>query len=272
MRSRAAIPTAVVIAGLAITTGIRLAARHDASGPSSPATAAPVTALVGSAPIPSTRRTSPASVTGPATTIVVATDATTTLLDDSSRSAASATHAAVRFLDLDEELFPPVSAEKARALTESMASTASKSRLGQQAFDHQTQILAKGNPGGLILRIAPIAARTRNCRPVACTVDVFFLRLWSFPAQGALDDYATATINLVWQDGSWRLDSSTLIDGPYPAGRYSAHPGAAANSKVFEADLAGFNDTKLTDTELNDTELTHTELAHTGINDTMLTR
>lgn len=31
------------------------------------------------------------------------------------------THAALRFLDLDEELFPPVKPEKARALTESIA-------------------------------------------------------------------------------------------------------------------------------------------------------
>lgn len=181
-----------------------------------------------------------------ATVVVAATDATPAVLDDSLPLAASATRSAVRFLDLDEELFPPVSAEKARARTESIASTGARLRLGQQAFDHQTQILAKGDLAGLGLRIAPIAARTRNCGPSACTVDVFFLRLWSFPGRGALDDYATATINLVWQDASWRLDSSSVIDGPYPAGRYSAHPATAANAKVFEADLAGFTDTELT--------------------------
>lgn len=250
MRRTTGIASALLIAGLAVTSGIRLAGRNDRSVTSPPTTpAAPDTALDGPIPIPPAPHTSHTSVR-PATPVAVATKATTTLLDEPLRSAASATHAAVQFLDLDEHLFPPVSAEKARALTESIASTDSRSRLGQEAFDHQTQTLAKGDLAGLKLRIAPIAARTRTCGPAACTVDVFFLRLWSFPGQGALDDYATTTINLVYENGAWRLDTSSLIDGPYPAGRFSAHPATAINTRAFEADLAGFSDTELTDTGL----------------------
>jgi hypothetical protein len=152
--------------------------------------------------------------------------------------------AALRFLDLDEELFPPVTPEKARALTESIAFDASRARLGQQAFDHQTQIIAKGDLGGLTLRIAPIVFRTRDCTAAVCTVDVFFLRLWSFPDKGALDDYATVEIHVVYEHDKWWLDSSTLVDGPYPAGRFSARPTASLNAKAFETILNGYSDTE----------------------------
>ncbi len=150
--------------------------------------------------------------------------------------------AALRFLDLDEELFPPVSPEKARALTESIVSDASRSRLGQQAFNHQTQTIAKGDLAGLTLRIAPIVHRTRDCTPTACTVDVYFLRLWSFPDKGALDDYATVEIHVVYEHDQWKLESSTLVDGPYPAGRFSARPNASLNAKAFETILNGYTD------------------------------
>ena len=152
------------------------------------------------------------------------------------------THAALRFLDLDEELFPPVTPEKARALTESIAAAGSRARLGDQAEDHQRQTLAKGDLAGLKLRIAPIATRTRRCTATACTVDVYFLRLWSFPGRGALDDYATVEIHIVKENDEWRLESSSLIDGPYPAGRFSTRPNASFNAPAFEATLAGFND------------------------------
>ncbi len=157
----------------------------------------------------------------------------------------SPTHAAARFLDLDEELFPPVTPEKARALTESIASTNGRQRLGDLAEDHQRQTLAKGDLEGLTLRIAPIATRTRTCTATACVVDIYFLRLWSFPGKGALDDYATVEIHVVSENEQWRLDSSSLIDGPYPAGRFSPRPNASFNAPAFEATLAGFTDTEL---------------------------
>ncbi len=157
----------------------------------------------------------------------------------------SPTHAALRFLDLDEELFPPVTPEKARALTESIASKSERQRLGDLAEEHQRQTLAKGDLEGLILRIAPIATQTRTCTPTTCTVDVYFLRLWSFPGKGALDDYATVEIHVVLEDEQWRLDSSSLIDGPYPAGRFSPRPNASFNAPSFEATLDGFTDKEI---------------------------
>ena len=87
---------------------------------------------------------------------------------------------------------------------------------------------------------APASATTRRC-----TVDVYFLRLWSFPGQGALDDYGTAEIHLVREDNQWRLDDSSVIDGPYPAGRYSARPNLAVNASAFESTLAGFSDSEI---------------------------
>ena len=155
------------------------------------------------------------------------------------------THAALRFLDLDEELFPPVTPEKARALTESIAATSTRNKLGDQAEEHQRQTLAKGDLAGLKLRIAPIATRTRNCTDKACIVDVYFLRLWSFPGRGALDDYATVEIHIINENNEWRLESSSFIDGPYPAGRFSARPNASFNAPSFEANLNGFTDNEI---------------------------
>ena len=152
----------------------------------------------------------------------------------------------MRFLNLDEQLFPSTSPENARALTESIAASAERGRLGAQAADHQRQILAKGDLGGLKLRIAPIVSRTRDCSEVLCTVDVYFLRLWSFPGQGALDDYATAEIHVVLEDNEWRLQRSSVIDGPYPAGRYSSRPTSVIAAKSFESALVGFTDVEVT--------------------------
>ncbi len=155
------------------------------------------------------------------------------------------TSAALRFLDLDEELFPPVTPEKARALTEGVASTKSKAKLAALAEEHQRQVIAKGDLAGLTLRIAPIVTRTRSCNTETCIVDVYFLRLWSFPGQGALDDYATVEIHLVYENNEWKLESSSLIDGPYPSGRYSARPNLGMNGKAFESTLAGYTDAEI---------------------------
>ena len=67
----------------------------------------------------------------------------------------SPTNAALRFLDLDENLFPPVTPEKARALTDSIAFIETRDRLAAQAEDHQRQIIVKGDLADLTLRIAP---------------------------------------------------------------------------------------------------------------------
>jgi hypothetical protein len=156
------------------------------------------------------------------------------------------TSAALRFLDLDEELFPPVTPEKARALTEGIASTKTKAKLATLAEEHQRQVLAKGDLAGLTLRIAPIVSRTRSCNAETCIVDVYFLRLWSFPGQGALDDYATVEIHVVKENNEWKLETSSLIDGPYPSGRYSARPNLGMNGKAFESTLAGYADAEIT--------------------------
>lgn len=156
------------------------------------------------------------------------------------------TRAAVRFLNLDEQLFPDASPEKARALSESIAATATRQQLGAAAAESQRRRLTNGDLGGLMLRIAPIGARTRNCTDDACTVDVFFLRLWSFPGKGALDDYATVEIHLIREQGEWRLVRSSVIDGPYPVGRYSARATSAIEATSFEMVLAGFTDTEVT--------------------------
>lgn len=157
------------------------------------------------------------------------------------RSAAGAVHAAVRMLKLDERLFPAVSPQVARALTVGISARSARDRLGDRAERLQREILAKGDLEGLRLRLAPIAARTVRYSVDRSEVEVFFLRLWSFPAKGALDDYATASVELVWEDGAWRLVDSSVIDGPYPVARFSARPVLASSAARFEDLLSGFS-------------------------------
>jgi hypothetical protein len=158
------------------------------------------------------------------------------------QSKQSAVIAAVRFLESDEQLFPAASPATARALSDQITSKRSKQRLGDRSEEHQQATLAKGDLEGLLLRIAPIETRVRNHNKSSSTVDVFFLRLWSFPNRGALDDYGTAQIDLVWEQNMWRLDDSSVIDGPYPAGRFSARPNLGSVASTFESVLTGFDD------------------------------
>ncbi len=161
------------------------------------------------------------------------------------RSEAGAIKAAVRFLELDEQLFPAVSPEASRSLSDSITSTGSQKRLGDRAEAHQREILAKGDLEGLTLRLAPISTRVRKYNDTSATVDIFLLRLWSFPTKGALDDYATAEIKLVWENSEWRLNDSSVIDGPYPVARFSARPTLASTAAQYEQTLAGFDDQDL---------------------------
>ena len=161
------------------------------------------------------------------------------------RSPSGAVHAAIAFLELDEQLFPTATPARARALSDSITADVSKTRLGDRAEQHQREILAKGDLAGLVLRLAPISTRVRSHTVSRSTVDVFFLRLWSFPGKGAMDDYATAQIDLVWEHDAWRLWDSSVIDGPYPVARFAAHPVIASSASRFEATLAGFSDEDL---------------------------
>ena len=161
------------------------------------------------------------------------------------RSKAGAIHAAIRMLELDERLFPAVSPQSARTMANSITSTGARKRLGDRAEKHQREILAKGDLEGLTLRLAPISTRVRTYSDTSATVDIFLLRLWSFPTKGALDDYATAEVRLVWENDEWRLADSSVIDGPYPVARFSARPTLASTAARFEQTLAGFDDQDL---------------------------
>jgi hypothetical protein len=173
------------------------------------------------------------------------TTTTTTTLSRADRSETSAVSAAVRFLELDEALFPGVSPTEARTMSDSITSTNARERLGKRAEQHQRELLAKGDLQGLILRIAPISVRVRNHTLSSSTVDIFLLRLWSFPKSGALDDYATAQLDLVWEANQWRLADSSVIDGPYPVARFTSRPVLASTAKRFEDSLAGYDDKEL---------------------------
>jgi hypothetical protein len=161
-------------------------------------------------------------------------------------SEANAIQTAVRFLETDENLFPRATPAEARSLSDSIASSAAKQRLGERAEKHQRETLAKGDLEGLTLRVAPITARVRKYTNQRTTVDVYVLRLWSFPSKGALDDYATVQLDLVWENNAWRLDDSTVIDGPYPVARFSSRPIIASSAARFEPNLARFDDKDLT--------------------------
>ena len=220
---------AITLAGIVATTGAwQLLHRGSKPAPISPTTPS------------SAATTNATSVSAPTTQPTKAINTA-----EGSRSKVGAIRAAVRFLELDEQLFPAVSPEAARSMSDSITSTGARKRLGDRAETHQREILAKGDLEGLTLRLAPISTRVRNYSTSAATVDIFLLRLWSFPSSGALDDYATAEVLLVWETGEWRLADSSVIDGPYPVARFSARPTLASTAARFEETLAGFNDEDL---------------------------
>ena len=101
-------------------------------------------------------------------------------------------------------------------MTDSITSTGARKRLGDRAEAHQREVLAKGDLQRLTLRLAPISIRVRNYTDMSATVDIFLLGLWSFPTKGALDDYATAEIRLVWENGEWWLADWSHPTPPCP--------------------------------------------------------
>jgi hypothetical protein len=218
-----------------ITATVGWQLTHNASSPPKPTTEGPtVDSSAGSS-------TPPSETTTPTTAITANVAA---LADEPSE--ATAIQTAVRFLETDENLFPRATPTEARSLSDSITSTGARIRLGERAEQHQRETLAKGDLEGLTLRIAPISARVRKYTNQHATVDVFFLKLWSFPSKGALDDYATAQLDLVWENNTWRLDDSSVIDGPYPIARFSTRPIVASSAARFESTLAGFDDKGLT--------------------------
>jgi hypothetical protein len=218
---------------IATTVGWQLT--HQPSTPSQPTTE--VTAVDDSAGS-FTRPSEPITPTTVITANVVA--------DVGGPSEANAIQTAVRFLETDENLFPRATPAEARSFSDSVASSAAKQRLGERAEKHRRETLAKGDLEGLILRVTPIAARVRKYTSQRATVDVYVLRLWSFPSKGALDDYATVQLYLVWENNAWRLDDSSVIDGPYPVARFSTRPIIASSAARFESTLTGFDDKDLT--------------------------
>ena len=222
---------AITLAGTVITTGAwQLLHRGSEPPPIKPAIATS-----------SVVKTDEEAVSAPTTQPKPAAIYTT----EGTRSKVGAVHAAVRYLELDEQLFPAVSPETARSMSDSITSAGARRRLGDRAETHQREILAKGDLQGLTLRLAPISTRVRNYSTSTATVDIFLLRLWSFPTKGALDDYATAEVLLVWENGEWRLADSSVIDGPYPVARFSARPTLASTAARFEQSLTGFIDEDL---------------------------
>ncbi len=219
---------------IAITAGWQLTHRTSVGQPT-----AAETSTVGTSPGSST----PRSETVATTTVVTANDASRIAAEPSE---SNAVQAAVRFLETDENLFPRATPAEARSISDSIASSTARTRLGDRAEHHQKEALAKGDLEGLVLRIAPISARVRKYTKQSATVDIFFLKLWVFPTKGALDDYATAQLDLVWENNSWRLDDSSVIDGPYPIARFSTRPMVASSAARFESTLAGFEDKGLT--------------------------
>ena len=229
-----------LLVGIGLTTVIAITAGWQLTHRTSAGQATEQTSTVGTSPGSST----PRSETVATTTAVTANDASPLAAEEPSE--ATAIQAAVRFLETDENLFPRTSPAEARSISDSIASSAARTRLGDRAEQHQKEALAKGDLEGLVLRISPISSRVRKYPNQSATVDIFFLKLWSFPTKGALDDYATAQLDLVWENNSWRLADSSMIDGPYPIALFSTRPMVASSAARFESTLAGFDDEGLT--------------------------
>ena len=152
---------------------------------------------------------------------------------------AGARNAAVAFLELTEQavkMTPVEAAEMGRPF-----STAAYADEGAARTKHQMMELLAAVPNGIKLRLAPMEVRSVPAGD-GWTVSIWFVEAITVGNEAVVDDWRTATYQLAWEHGAWKVAGFESERGPMP-GRGSIP--ASATPVQFEALLAGFSDAGL---------------------------
>lgn len=152
------------------------------------------------------------------------------------RTEASARAAAVGYLELTEDAVSMTPADAA-AVQRSIATADFADEFGADTERRMVE-LAAAVPGGVVLRVAPIAVRS-----VAdgddWLVSVWYVQTITMVGEAVVDDWRTADYRMAWEGDAWKIASFGSVRGPMP-GRGSQP--ASATATDFEAGLDGFTD------------------------------
>lgn len=155
------------------------------------------------------------------------------------RTEAGARAAAVAYLELTEDAVSMTPADAA-AVQRSIATADFAEEFGADTERRMVE-LAAAVPGGVVLRVAPIAVRS-----VAdgddWLVSVWYVQTITMVGEAVVDDWRTADYRMAWEGDAWKIASFGSARGPMP-GRGSQP--ASATATDFEAGLDGFTDAGL---------------------------
>ena len=144
--------------------------------------------------------------------------------------------AAVRFLEMTEEVVR-LSPTDGALTQRSIASEASADRLSNEVFETLT-VLANDVPDGVAVQIAPIGVSSVET-PTGWDVSIWYVEVVVYGSELAFEQWRTATYSLVEEGGEWRMDALVSTDGPVPTRPASA---VAWSTSAFIAGMAGFDD------------------------------
>lgn len=164
------------------------------------------------------------------------TSATATNLLDRADERNSPESAAVRFLELTEDvvqLSPDAGAEMQR----SIASDDASDRLATEVSDLLTQ-LQTDVPEGVAVHLAPLSLSSVETS-TGWDVSIWYVEVIVYGDQLAVEQWRTATYSLVDENGEWRMDGLESADGPVPT-RPASVVGWSAPS--LTSAVAGFDD------------------------------
>lgn len=171
-------------------------------------------------------------VAGPLTS----TPAAATDLAERSEELESPEAAAVRFLELTEDvvqLSPDAGAEMQR----SIASANASDRLSAEVFELLTQ-LQTDVPEGVAVHLAPLSLSSVETS-MGRDVSIWYVEVIAYGDQLAVEQWRTATYSLVDENGEWRMDDLESSDGPVPT-RPASVVGWSATS--LTSAITGFDD------------------------------
>lgn len=139
--------------------------------------------------------------------------------DAPSRGEAGAAAAALRFLELTEDVARMAPAEAA-AVQRSISTEASADRLAGEVGATLTDV-ALSVPAGVTVEIAPLGSYARPAGD-GWEVSVWYVEVVVYGDELAVEQWRTATYSLEWEAGEWRMADLVSSDGPTPVRPASA--------------------------------------------------
>ena len=140
------------------------------------------------------------------------------------RSAAGASAAATQYLATAAELVERPVHERARALRRMAAPSFAGTIVAdiEEALEPVDEALG-GGTGRALVRTLPVAYRVMEFTPDRAQVVVWGATVFLLEGVSAPEEaWGTSEVDLVWEDGDWRLAAWSSYDGPTPANRAEA--------------------------------------------------